>query len=308
MTDISVIIVSFNTKEFLENCLRSIKMYTKGISYEVIVVDNGSSDSTIEKLKNKQSLTSLKSLKLKTTSENVKLIFNKNNIGFARANNQGIKEAKGRYVLLLNQDTQLVENSLLKMIEWIDKHQEVGIVSCKLINTDKSTQATGGSFPTLGRVFLWASFLDDLPFVGSIFGSYHPHADRYFDNEHEQDWVTGAFMLIKRKVLDGVGYLDEDYFMYGEDVEYCLRAKKDGWQVWYTSTTQIIHFGSRMTERSIFGEFTALPKIYQKHFVSWQYPFLLFLLKLGAFLRIIFFGIRLKKEEVKAYVQALAVS
>lgn len=294
MIDVSIIIVSFNTKEFLESCLRSLKKHTTGIDYEVIVVDNNSTDGSVEKIKD--------------TNQNSKIIQNKKNLGFAKANNQGIKKSQGRYVLLLNQDTQFVENSLNKMGTWMDTHQEIGIVSCRLVNADKSTQATGGSFPTFGRVFLWASFLDDLPFVRSIFGSYHPHAGRYFDKEHQQDWVTGAFMLIRRQVINKIGYLDEDFFMYGEDVEYCLRAKKAGLQVWYTPITQIIHLGSKISERSIVGEFTALPKIYQKHFSAWQYPLLLFFLKVGAFLRIIFFGIRAKKEEVKVYVQALAVS
>lgn len=291
MIDISVVIVDFNTKKLLQDCLRSIKAHTKRVNYEVIVVDNGSTDESI------------------TGTTSTQIIRNKKNLGFARANNQGIKIAKGRHILLLNSDTRLVENSLKKMVEWMDKHRDAGIVSCKLVNSDGSTQPTGGSFPTLGRIFLWASFLDDLPFVGSIFGSYHPHvSDGFFENEHRQDWVTGAFMLIKGELIDKMGYLDEDFFMYGEDVEYCLRASNSGWQVWYTPSTQIIHLGSKITERSIVGEFTGLVKIYQKHFASWQYPFLLFFLKIGAFLRIVFFGIRGKKEEVKAYAKTLAVN
>lgn len=292
MIDISIIIVSFNTKKLLENCLLSIKMHAKGINYEVIVVDNASSES----------ITGI------TSTTGLKIIQNKKNLGFAKANNQGIKKAQGRYVLLLNSDTELVENSLMKMIKWMDKHQEVGIVSCKLVNADGSTQPTGGSFPTLWRVFLWASFLDDLPGVASIFGSYHPHTGQFFDEEHQQDWVIGAFMLIRREVVDNIGYLDEDFFMYGEDVEYCLRTREAGWEVWYTPLTQIVHLGSKLTERTVIGEFSSLPKIYKKHFAFWQYPFLLLFLKLGAFLRMIFFAIRGEGETVKVYAKAFSIN
>lgn len=297
--DVSIIIVSFNTKELLVKCLESIRKHTKGVKYEVIVVDNGSTD---------ESTTGIKSI-TGTTGIRIKIIENKKNLGFAKANNQGAKIAKGRYILFLNSDTELKEDSINKMVGWMDEHPQAGIATCKLANSDKSTQATGGSFPSLWRVFLWVSFLDDLPFVADVFGSYHPHRGGYFDEEHRQDWVTGAFMLIRRKALDAVGYWDEDFFMYGEDLEYCLRAREAGWQVWYTPLTHIIHLGSKRTERSILGEFAGLAKIYRKHFAFWQYPFLLLLLKIGAFLRIILFGIlRGEREALRIYAKALAVN
>ncbi len=290
MSDISIIIVSFNTKKLLLDCLSSLKKYTKEVRYEVIVVDNGSEDGSTEAVE-----------KLK----GVKLIKNKDNLGFSKANNQGIKKANGRYVLLLNSDTQLVEDSLTKMVLWMDGHQNIGVVSCKLVNTNGSIQATGGSFPTLGRIFLWASFLDDLPFIGSIFGSYHPKQGQYYENEHQQDWVTGAFLLTRSEVVKKVGDLDEIFFMYGEDVEFCLRVVKSGWQVWYTPLTRIVHLGSKSTERSILGEFNGLHTIYQKHFPLWQYPILLLLTKFGAFLRIILFGILGRRwEALKIYAKA----
>lgn len=293
--DVSIITVSFNTKKLLIKCLESIREYTKGVRYEVIVVDNGSTDGSASAIG-----------KFQAPKSKFQIIRNKVNLGFAKANNQGIKIAKGRYVLFLNSDTQVLEDSISKMVLWMDKHPQAGIATCKLVNSDKSTQATGGSFPSLWRVFLWASFLDDLPFVAGVFGSYHPHQGGYFDEEHRQDWVTGAFMLIRRKVLDTVGYWDEDFFMYGEDLEYCLRTVEAGWQVWYTPLTHIVHLGSKRTERSILGEFAGLLKIYRKHFAFWQYPVLEFLLKVAAILRILFFGIlKGEKEALKIYAKAL---
>lgn len=309
MIDVSVVVVSFNTKELLLECLASVKKHTKRVSYEVIVVDNASTDGTVKAIKD---------------IRDVQLIRNKKNVGFAKANNQGIKKTKGRYVLLLNSDTALREDSLTKMVMWMDDHKKVGIATCKLVNPDGSTQATGGSFPNLLRVFLWATFLDDLPFVSGLFGSFHPHVSRgVFEKEHRQDWVTGAFLLVRKEILEKIGALDEEFFMYVEEVDFCFRAKRAGWQVWYVPATQIVHesgasaSGSTITflegvrgrEGSVLGEFKGLKKFYKKHYPAWQFPALSFLLRLAAFLRIIVFGIfGRQKEAWKIYAKALATA
>ncbi|MBI4058739.1 glycosyltransferase family 2 protein [Candidatus Microgenomates bacterium] len=296
MADLSIIIVSYNTKDLLLECLASIKKWTKGISYEVIVVDNASSDGSMAAIRN-----------LKFKIYNLKLIENLDNLGFAAANNQGIKIAKGKYILLLNSDTKLTENSLAKMLDWMEKHSQVGIASCMLKNPDGSVQATGGFFPNLPRLFLWATLLDDIPGVGDLVGSYHPHRDsNFYREERGLDWVTGAFFLIRREVINKVGLLDEDFFLYVEELEYCWRVKKAGWNIAYTPITSIIHYGGASGTRSgtIYGEIKGLKLLYQKHFPFWQRLILRLLLLIGSLLRIIIFTIA-RPTRAKIYVGAL---
>lgn len=290
MVDVSIIIVSFNTKDLLLSCVNSVVKHTRGVSWEIIVIDNGSTDGSAEGLKSKK----------------IKLITNKENAGFAHGSNQGIGEAKGRYILLLNSDTEFVENTLLKMVDFMDKNKKVGISSCKLLNKDGTTQATGGFFPNLVRVFLWSTFLDDIPFLN--FQSYHPSPNSaFYKTSHEQDWVTGAFFLMGQDVVKSVGYIDENFFMYVEELEYCFRAKKLGWKVFYNSETAIIHIGGASGARAnpILGEFKGLKLFYKKH-NSWISRLLLNLcLKLAAVLRILVFGlIKPKKGAASAYVRA----
>lgn len=302
--DLSIVIVSFNTRQLLNKCLDSIVRHTKEINYEIIVVDNASSDGSVEKIK-----------QIKSKTKDLKCIFNKKNIGFAAANNQGIKMSQGRYILLLNSDTRLIEDSLSKMINFMEREKGVGISSCMLLNPDESIQATGGYFPGITRLFLWSTFLDDLPFVASVFESYHPHTPKFltrsafYKKAHQQDWVTGAFFLIKKEVVGDIGLLDEKFFMYVEEIDYCFRAKKKGWEVWYVPDTAIIHIGGASSkgdlikfaeggvgrEGSIIGELEGLKRFYKKHYPVWQYPLLTSLLKLAALLRFILYGF-LKRE------------
>ena len=147
MADLSIIIVSYNTKKLLLGCIQSIEKHTQGVDYEVIVVDNASTDGSADLVR-----------RLSLKKSDVRVIENTINKGFAAANNQGIKIAKGKYILLLNSDTKILENTLLKMISWMDKNEKVGVSTCKLLNADRSIQATGGYFPTLPRIFMWALF------------------------------------------------------------------------------------------------------------------------------------------------------
>lgn len=299
MIDLSIIIVSYNSKDFILECLRSVKRWTKGITYEVIVVDNGSKDGTTELLKNGKTE--------KRKNIEFHLIENEKNAGFAGGNNVGIKKAKGRHVLLLNPDTKLVDNSIKKMVEWMDEHPKVGIASCKLIYEDGVVQSTGGFFPTLPRVFLWATFIDDIPFIQQIFGSYHPHTYLgFYDKERELDWVTGAFFLISRKVIDGIGLLDEDFFLYVEELEYCMRAKELGWKVGYSPQTQIIHYvgKSGTKEGTVIQELSGLKLLYKKHFSPIDQLILRVFLIVGSLVRALIFGI-IDSNRGKIYARAL---
>jgi len=299
MKDISVIIVSFNTEKLTVDAVNSVINKTKGMSFEIIVVDNNSQDGSVSALR-----------KLVESNKNITLVLNRKNVGFGQANNQGIKKAKGKYILLLNSDTLITDNVIGDMVGWMDKNLKIGIASCSLKNKDGSVQATGGFFPTLPRVFAWMTFLDDLPGMGKILKPFHPMHDLspfggntgFYNKDHSMDWVTGAFFMMRREVVRDVGYLDRDYFMYMEEVDYCFRAKRLGWEVIYLPRWSIIHFGgaSSVKEFSIINEFKGLKIFYKKHMASWQFPILRFLLKVGALIRIPIFG----KTYAKIFVLA----
>lgn len=305
MLDLSVIIISYNTKALLLECLRSMKKYTKNVTYEVIIVDNNSSDGSQNIDKEEKII------------KNLKIIKNKENLGFAKANNQAINLCQGKFVLLLNSDTVFSENTLGKMVEWYGKHPSIGVASCTLKNPDGTIQATGGSFPSIFKVFLWSTFLDDLPFITDIFGSFHPHTPGFFTKstyylkDHEQDWVTGAFFMIRKEVIEKVGLLNEDFFMYVEELEYCFRVKKIGWKVCYTTSTSITHIGraSGTSLNAILGEYKGLILFYNKHKSKFERLVLMLLLKWSAIFRFILFSILNDKKGTRdVYLKALAYS
>lgn len=294
MVDISIVIVNFNTKKLVLDCINSVKKYTTNINYEIIVVDNASTDGSVESLK-----------KLK----DINLIISKENGGFSKGNNLGIKKAKGKYVLLLNSDTLFLENSIKKMFDLMETRPEVGVSSCRLLNLDKTIQSNGGYFPTLFRVFTWATFLDDLP-GADYFKAYHPHLN-YYEKEQELDWVTGAFFLIRKSVLEKSKSLNERFFMYVEELELCFRVKKAGWKILYTPQTSIIHLGGASTtsKNTILGEFKGLRIFYSLHKNVIQVLILRVLLLKAALLRILVFGFLLRKKgAAQIYAQTLTIT
>jgi len=305
MIDLSIIVVSYNTCKLTSECIRSVVDNTKKTKYEVLVVDNGSTDGSVK---------TISALKSRVT--NLHIIKNKKNLGFAKANNQGLAIAKGRYILLLNSDTVIHDNVLGEMIGWMDKHESTGIASCALRNTDGSMQGTGGYFPTLISVFSWMT-IQDLPFVDRLIKPFHPmrqksfaKGDAFYTKERDLDWVTGAFFLIRRGVFEDVGYFDEDYFMYTEETDYCYRAKRKGWKVKYLPKWSIAHHGGASGESwsHVIPEYKGIKLFYKKHFPSWQYLVLRLLLKVGALGRIFLFGLLEGKEAVKVYAKAFKIA
>lgn len=299
---ISVIIVSYNTEKLLEDCLSSLFKHTQNVETEVVVVDNASSDGSVKMIKKK--------------FPKVKLIESQENNGFAAGNNLGLKVANGDYLLLLNSDTRFVEDSLFKMVEYMDQNPKVGISSCQLIYEDNDIQPSGGFFPNLWRVFVWMFFLDDLPIISQFVRSFHPHSPKFYTNDnwykfpHLQDWVTGAFFLMRKEVAKELGPLDENFFMYVEEMEYCYRARKLGWQVSYTPVTKIIHLGGRSStqKKALVGEYKGLKYFYTKHKSPVDLFFFRIFLKAGAILRILLFGImKGSKEARETYVEAFRI-
>ena len=241
-------------------------------------------------------------------------------MGFAKACNQGIKLSRGEYILLLNSDTILLDNSLKKMAEYMDKDPKVGVATCKLVGQDKKVVDSGGFFPTIGSVFVWMFFIDELPFIERVVRPFHPLSFRspafeskrkIYERELKRDWVNGAFFLIRRKLIEEVGMLDENIFMYMEEVEYCYRVKMKGWQVGYNPLTEVIHLGGKSStpRNALLAEYRGLKYFYQKHKPLWQQHLLRLSLKVGAILRIVLFGIiRGNKELRDIYVEAFSIA
>ena len=299
--DLSIIIIS-SKKDFLFNCLESLVPSLEGVDAEIILIDNASEDAVGSLAKEKY--------------PEIKVIRRESNGGFGENNNLGIKVAKGKYILLLNDDTVIIEKNIFKeMISWMDAHPKAGVAGCALLNSDRrSLQGSGGFYPNLWRVFAWMTFLDDIPLLDKLIKPYHPmhsgsplyKGETFFEKPHRQDWITGAFYLMRREALEDVGMFDEDFFLYVEEVDLSARFIKKGWEVWYLPKWKIVHLGSATTgsEKSIIYEFQNLLLMYKKHEAGRRLPILRWILKFGAFLRYIIWGAAGKKDVSKIYAKA----
>ena len=226
--DLSIIIVNFNTKNLLRDCLNSIKRSEINYSLEIIVVDNKSKDNS--------------SLMVKKEFKEVTLIENNDNLGFSKANNKAVKKAHGRYILLLNPDTIVPKDTLQVMMDFMKKNKKVGAATCKIELTDGSLdQASHRGFPTVWNSFTYFSGLEKLFPKVKLFSGY---SLGYLSKSitHEIDSACGAFLIIRREAGEEVDWLDEDYFWYGEDLDFCYRLKQKGWQIMFVPQVKIIHY------------------------------------------------------------------
>jgi len=225
---LSIVIVSFNVEELLAKCLESIEKYSEGITKEVFVVDNDSSDNTV--------------LRIKKDFPKVTLIANKKNLGFSKANNQALKKAKGDYLLVLNPDTELRADTLSEMIGFMQKNKDVAVSTCRVELADGFLDRDcRRHFPTPWRSFCHFSNLSKIFLKSKIFDQYY--MGYMPDNiEQEVDACAGAFMMIRVSAIKKVGYFDEDFFFYGEDLDWCWRFREKGFRIIYTPITKIIHY------------------------------------------------------------------
>jgi GT2 family glycosyltransferase len=238
MTDksfaVSVIIVNWNTRDILRDCLRSVYEQTRGISFEVIVIDNASSDGSVAMVK--------------AEFPQVVLIENRDNRGFAAANNQGMAIARGRYCLLLNSDTVVLDGAIQKTIAFADQHPKAAVVGCRVLNRDLTLQPTCFMFPSVLNMFLSMSYLYKA----------FPRS-RFFGREFMTGWnrndirsvetVTGCFMLVRREAIEPVGVMDEGFFMYAEETDWCRRFQQAGWVNLFYPDAHIIHLGGQSTQQ-----------------------------------------------------------
>lgn len=228
MLDVSIVIVNWNVKELLRRCLKSIYEHTHLVRFEVFVVDNASSDGSADMVQKE--------------FPNVHLIENDENLGYARANNQAIVKTKSEYVLLLNPDTELINDGIANLVAVAREHSTAGVIGGTLLNPDMTLQASVRRFPTLSSQALIMlklhNFFPGLPTFRKYFAR-----DINPNQEQEVDQVMGAFFLISRRALEIVGTLDERFFIWFEEVDYCKRVKSAGLAVLYTPRARIIHHG-----------------------------------------------------------------
>ena len=256
--DLSIIIVNYNVKEFLQNLLHSIDKASLNISHEIIIVDNASDDGSVELISEK--------------FPSVKLIANTENLGFGKANNQALEIASGKYLLLINPDTIVSEDTLDKMIRFFEDNSEAGLAGCKILNPDGSLQlACRRSFPGPWTSFCKVTGLSTLFPKSKLFARYNlTYLDE--DKTYEVDAISGSFMMMRKETYDKVGGFDEEFFMYGEDLDLCYRIQQAGFKVFYSHTTQIIHYKGESTKRSRLDEtkvfYDAMHLFVKKHFSS----------------------------------------
>jgi GT2 family glycosyltransferase len=262
--DVSICIVTYHARDFLRDCLLSIYGMVGSISFEIIVVDNHSEDGTLDMLRQE--------------FPEVRLLINEQNTGYTRPNNQAIRVSEGRTILLINPDTLVKPNAITELVSFLDAHSEVGIVGPKVLNRDGTLQKQCRRsearpwdsicyFSGLSRLFP-----HDKRFAGYLM--------TYLDEDltHETEAVSGSSMLIRRAVIDQIGDLDENFFAYQEDTDYCRRARLAGWKVFYHPSAQIIHYGGEggskvQPYRAIIEWHRSYYLYYRKHFAK-DYPFI----------------------------------
>ncbi|NNC95518.1 MAG: glycosyltransferase [Chitinophagales bacterium] len=271
---LSVVIVNYNVKYFLEHALYSVRKASRTLHVEVFVVDNNSSDGSNEML-------------LKNFPE-VNLIANNDNLGFAKANNQAIKKANGEFVLLLNPDTVVQEDTFEKCLSFMKEHPEAGALGVKMVDgSGKFLPESKRALPTPGVALFKLSGLSSLFPKSRIFGKYHLG---YLDESktHEVDVLAGAFMMIRKSVLDSAGLLDEDFFMYGEDVDLSYRIKLAGFKNYYYPETRIIHYKGESTKKGSLNYvrmfFNAMAIFADKHYSSGTARFYHFIIQIAIIL------------------------
>jgi hypothetical protein len=246
MIDLSIVIVNWNVRDLLRRCLHSLLhppcstlhspfsiLHPPPSPLEVIVVDNASTDGSVEMVR--------------AEFPAVHLITNAGNPGFAAASNQGLRVAQGRYVLILNPDTEVVGGALATLVAFADGHPDVGVVGPQLLSPDGSVQSSRRRFPTLATAFFESTWLQ--PYAPRRLLERYYVLDQPDDALQDVDWVKGAALMARREAIEQVGPLDERFFMYSEELEWCRRFRAAGWRVVYLPAAQVIHYEGKSSEK-----------------------------------------------------------
>jgi len=271
--DLSIVIVNWNTRGYLSRCLRSAYDTVTSLKFEVFVVDNASQDGSVGMVR--------------AQFPQVRLIENEVNVGFARANNQAIRGSRGRHILLLNPDTFVMDDAIERMVAFMDSHPDVGAAGCRLYYPSGELQPSCTVFPTLSTEFYRFVYLDRSLSHSSGFaecavsGRYSgDEASGGKASEIEVDAVLGAFMIVRRQAIEQVGLLDESFFMYSEEVDWCYRIKRGGWRICHVPSAEAIHVGGASTDQvkdeMVFELYGSRIAFFRKHYA----PPVVLLLKL----------------------------
>jgi N-acetylglucosaminyl-diphospho-decaprenol L-rhamnosyltransferase len=248
--DLSVIIVTWNTRELLSKCLASLPAAVSGLSVETWVVDNASIDSTVEMVR--------------AQYPEVRVIANRENRGWAEGNNQALEQSEGRFLLLLNADTEPRPGSLATLVRFLEQHPDVGACGPMLLSGDGSIQGNGRRFPTF-----WKEFLDVNGLRHLALGAYSRRfgwGREDFEALSEVDEVTGACLLVRRQAVEQVGMLDERFFMFYDEVDWCFRMKAAGWRVFYVPEAQVVHHVAASVRQVGFEAYRRLFESQQRYF------------------------------------------
>ncbi len=274
--DVSIIVINWNGRELLARCLQCVQATVKRVDYEVIVVDNASTDGSQEMVK--------------SNFPDTRLIENTQNVGFAKANNQGMGIAQGRYVLLLNSDAFVKDGTIDTMVAFMDSHPDAGMAACKLLYEDGTVQPSCSHFPSLETEFYTAVGLEKLFPNSRVFGKYQM---RYWDHNdvREVDVILGAFMMVRREVIAQIGVMDDSFFMYSEEVDWCYRCKKAGWKIYATPETDAVHIwggtSQQVRAEMIVQLYLSRVKFFRKHYGNLSANLLKLILGLNFVMRVI---------------------
>ena len=268
-TNLSIVIVSWNTRDVLGKCLDSIEQNPPERDYELLVIDNASTDGSAEMVRERH--------------PRVDLLVNPANYGFAKANNLAIQRCRGRYILLLNPDTEVRPGALEHLARFLEENPEAGAAGSLTLNPDGSLQISCYPRPTLFREFWRLFHLDRFRPVAE-----YPMARWKLDRPQEVDVLMGACLMLRREALDQVGLLDEDYFIYSEEVDLCYRVQRAGWRLYWVPQARIVHYGGQSTSQAAEEMFLQLYRgkilYFRKHSswaAVWIYKLILFLASLG---------------------------
>lgn len=253
---LSVVLINLNTHDFLQACLASMRRQLDEPQYEIILVDNGSIDGSVDMVRRE--------------FPQVRVFPQTENLGFTKANNVGLREAHGNYLLILNSDTEVVDDALEKMCDYMDAHTDVGALGAQLLNTDRTVQLSCRRFPSFKTALFHRYSLLTRLFPNNKYSAEYLMTDTGHNQTMEVDWVSGACLLTRRATTDEVGLLDEGFFIYAEDVDWCYRIKKAGWKVVYYPDAKVLHHIGRATRKipykMTYERHRSMWRFYRKHY------------------------------------------
>lgn len=300
--DLSVIILSYNTKDITLRALSKLKLsidYCQkrlGNRIEVIVLDNASNDGSAQAIKSEYPW--------------VKVIQSYINLGFSKGNNKIMKKIKNPYILLLNSDVYLEEDSLYKALAYFRVNLNCDVMGARLNYASGNLQPSAGNLPNPLNLISWIMGLSLLPLVNIFIPAFHPRKKSYFNKAHQVGWVMGAFMLLKRKVFEQTQGFDENLFMHMEEVEWCKRIRSFGFKIWYVPQVEVVHLHGASTNfdlrASFLNELKGIKYYLKKHY-NFLYPEVKLFLIIGLILRSIAFSLLGKTQRARVYMEGLGV-